>query len=220
MQAYDGFEPTVHIVDDNETIRDSLQALLTSVGMQAVTYTTAYEFLNSYNDDQPGCMILDLRLPGMDGLELQQEMIMRHIELPVIFLTGHGDLPVAVLAMKRGAIDFLSKPVREQLLLDSIKCALARNAELRSRRTRHSRAESRLSKLTPREREVLQLLLDGKSNKMIAADLGLSHKTIEFHRSRIMAKSQSDSLADLVRMSMLATDFEPELVQKSEPALV
>ena len=212
MQTYDGFEPTVHIVDDNEIIRDSLQALLTSVGMRVITYATAYEFLNSYSDDQPGCMILDLRLPGMDGLELQQEMAMRHIELPVIFLTAHGDLPVAVQAMKQGAIDFLSKPVREQLLLDSIKCALARNAELRSRRTRHSRAESRLAKLTPREREVLQLLLDGKSNKMIAADLGLSHKTIEFHRSRIMAKSQSDSLADLVRMSMLATDFEPVLV--------
>jgi FixJ family two-component response regulator len=145
----------------------------------------------------------------MDGLELQQQLLARRIELPIIFLTAHGDLPVAVLAMKRGAVDFLSKPFREQALLDSIKSALARDAEGRSRRNRCSSAESRFSKLTPREREVLKLLLDGKSNKMIAVELGLSHKTIEFHRSRIMAKSQSASLAGLVRMSMLASELEP-----------
>ncbi len=200
-------EPVIHIIDDCDAIRDSLSELLASVGMKTATFATAREFLDSCRSDQAGCIILDLRLPGMDGLELQQKLNERGISMPIIFLTAHGDLPVAVTAMKRGAVDFLPKPFQEQVLLDGIKLALSRDAEQRTRRRRHSEAEYRLSKLTPRERQVLKLLLEGKSNKIVAAELGLSFKTVEFHRSRIMAKSRSDSLADLVRMSLLATEL-------------
>lgn len=202
-------EPVIHIVDDCEAIRDSLTELFTSLSLKTAAYASAHEFLDSCRFDRPGCIILDLRMPGMDGLELQQRLGELRISMPIIFLTAHGDLPVAVLAMKRGAVDFLTKPFEEQVLLDSIKSALAHDAENRARHHRYSEAEYRLSKLTPREREVLKLLLDGKSNKLVAAELGLSYKTIEFHRSRIMAKSRSDSLADLVRMSIMATELEP-----------
>jgi FixJ family two-component response regulator len=211
MQLYEPIaEPVIHIVDDCEAIRDSLSELLTSLGLKTATYASAHEFLDSCQFDRSGCIILDLRMPGMDGLELQQRLGELQIGMPTIFLTAHGDLPAAVLAMKRGAVDFLTKPFQEQDLLDSIKSAIARDAENRARRRRYSEAEYRLSKLTPREREVLKLLMDGKSNKLVAAELGLSYKTVEFHRSRIMAKSRSDSMADLVRMSILATELGPK----------
>jgi FixJ family two-component response regulator len=195
---------TVHVVDDDESVRNTIVELLGMVGIRAVAYASASDFLASYDPSQPGCLVLDLRLPGMDGMELQQRLLEKRISVPIVFLSGYGEMPVAVQAMKRGAVDFIAKPFNQQALLDSIKAAINRDQRDRASREAHSIAEARLSSLTPRERDVLALLIRGKSNKAIAAELGLSHKTVEFHRSRIMTKSRADSLADLVRMSMLA----------------
>ncbi|MBV8145028.1 MAG: response regulator transcription factor [Gammaproteobacteria bacterium] len=199
--------PTVFVVDDDEGVRNSLRFLLKSVGLTTRALASASEFLEAYKHNQPGCLVLDVRMPGMSGMELQQQLNLRGATLPVIFITGHGDIPMAVEAMQHGAFDFLQKPFRDQDLIDRIQRALERDARNRTALTQHARIRERLESLTPREREVLTLMTLGKPNKVMAAELGVSQRTVEIHRARVMEKSGADSLAHLVRMVM---DMEAE----------
>jgi two-component system response regulator FixJ len=192
----------VMIVDDDEAVRASLKLLLQSVGLASRSFASANEFLAAYDPQQAGCLVLDVRMPGMSGLELQEELNVRGAILPVIFITGHGDVPMAVEAMQQGAFDFLQKPFRDQDLLDRIQRALARDRENRAQLARKEEIRSRLAALTAREREVLDLMIKGRQNKLMAADLGLSQRTIEIHRARVMDKMQATSLAQLVRMTL------------------
>jgi two-component system response regulator FixJ len=194
--------PTIYIVDDDEAVRNSLRFLLKSVGHTCQTLASANEFLETYQPQHPGCLILDVRMPGMSGLELQQQLNLRGAIIPVIFITGHGDVPMAVEAMQHGAADFLQKPFRDQDLLDRIQRALERDARNRAALAQHERIRSSFDSLTPREREVLELLTRGKSNKVMAAELGVSQRTVEIHRARVMDKTGAASLAQLVRMAM------------------
>jgi two-component system, LuxR family, response regulator FixJ len=199
--------PTVYVVDDDEGVRNSLRFLLKSVGLTTRTLASAGEFLEAYKHNQPGCLVLDVRMPGMSGIELQQQLNLRGATIPVIFITGHGDIPMAVEAMQHGAFDFLQKPFRDQDLIDRIQRALERDARNRTALAQHSRIRERLESLTPREREVLTLMTRGKPNKVMAAELGVSQRTVEIHRARVMEKSGAESLAHLVRMVM---DLEAE----------
>ena len=192
--------PIVFIVDDDEAVRNSLRLLVKSVGLTATALASAQEFLASYDPLQPGCLVLDVRMPGMSGLELQQRLNLRGAVIPVIFITGHGDVPMAVEAMQQGAFDFLQKPFRDQDLMDRIQRALERDRANRAELGERSRIRAQHETLTPREREVLALVTSGKANKVMAADLGLSRRTIEIHRARVMEKMGASSLAQLVRM--------------------
>jgi two-component system, LuxR family, response regulator FixJ len=192
--------PTVFIVDDDDAVRGSLRLLLKSVGLAAATLSSAQDFLATYDPQQPGCLILDVRMPGMSGLELQQQLNLRGAIIPVIFITGHGDIPMAVEAMQQGAFDFLQKPFRDQDLIDRIQRALAKDQTGRAELQERSRIKERLESLTAREREVLELVTSGKPNKIMAADLGVSQRTVEIHRARVMEKMGASSLAQLVRM--------------------
>jgi two-component system, LuxR family, response regulator FixJ len=194
--------PTIYIVDDDEAVRNSLRFLLKSVGHTCQTLASANEFLETYQPQHPGCLILDVRMPGMSGLELQQRLNLRGAIIPVIFITGHGDVPMAVEAMQHGAADFLQKPFRDQDLLDRIQRALERDARNRAALAQHERIRASFDSLTPREREVLELMTRGKSNKVMAAELGVSQRTVEIHRARVMDKTGAASLAQLVRMAM------------------
>jgi two-component system, LuxR family, response regulator FixJ len=193
---------TVFVVDDDEAVRDSLKLLLKSAGILAVTYAAAQEFLASYDPAQPGCLVLDVRMPGKSGLEMQHELNLRGAMIPVIFITGHGDIPMAVEAMQQGAFDFLQKPFRDSDLLERVQRALARDQEQRDRLRQTDRIRERLASLSPREREVLDLVTRGKANKMVAGDLGVSQRTVEIHRAHVMQKMEAGSLAELVRMMM------------------
>jgi len=192
--------PIVYVVDDDDAIRAALRLLLKSVGLAATTLPSAQEFLASYSPQQPGCLILDVRMPGMSGLELQQQLNLRGAIIPVIFITGHGDVPMAVEAMQQGAFDFLQKPFRDQDLIDRIQRALAKDQSERAQLEERDRIKERMESLTAREREVLDLVTSGKPNKIMAADLGVSQRTVEIHRSRVMEKMGASSLAQLVRM--------------------
>ena len=192
--------PTVYIVDDDDAIRSALRLLLKSVGLAAATVPSAQEFLATYDPQQPGCLILDVRMPGMSGLELQQQLNLRGTIIPVIFITGHGDVPMAVEAMQQGAFDFLQKPFRDQDLIERIQRALAKDQTGRAELRERVRIKERLESLTAREREVLGLVTSGKPNKIMAADLGVSQRTVEIHRARVMEKMGASSLAQLVRM--------------------
>ena len=194
--------PIVFVVDDDEGVRNSLRFLLKSVGLETRALTSASEFLEAYQPAQPGCLVLDVRMPGMSGLELQQQLNQRGAVIPVIFITGHGDIPMAVEAMQQGACDFLQKPFRDQDLIDRIQRALERDAHSRAALAQRARIRERLESLTPREREVLALMARGKPNKVMAAELGVSQRTVEIHRARVMEKSGAASLAQLVRMVM------------------
>ncbi len=194
--------PTVFVVDDDEAVRNSLRFLLKSVGLPTQTLSSATEFLAAYQPVQPGCLVLDVRMPAMSGLELQQQLNLRGATLPVIFITGHGDIPMAVEAMQHGAFDFLQKPFRDQDLIDRIQKALAKDAKTRAALKEHERIRHRIESLTPREREVLALMTQGKPNKVMAVDLGVSQRTVEIHRARVMEKTGVSSLAQLVRMAM------------------
>jgi two-component system response regulator FixJ len=198
--------PTIFVVDDDEAVRNSLRFLLKSVGLTAVTLASADEFLKSYKPEQAGCLVLDVRMPGMSGLELQQELNLRGAMIPVIFITGHGDVPMAVEAMQHGAFDFLQKPFRDQELIDHIQRALAADQKNRQLLKERDRVRVRLDSLTPREHEVLNLMLRGKPNKVMAAELGLSQRTVEIHRARVMEKTEASSVAQLVRMVMDSGD--------------
>jgi len=199
--------PTIFVVDDDEGVRNSLRFLLKSVGLMTRALSSASEFLDSYRPSQPGCLVLDVRMPGMSGLELQEQLNLRGATIPVIFITGHGDVPMAVEAMQHGAFDFLQKPFRDQDLIDRIQRALARDAKSRTALAQHAKIRRRIESLTPREREVLALVTRGMPNKVMAAELGVSQRTVEIHRARVMEKSGAASLAQLVRMVM---DLEAE----------
>ena len=192
--------PTILIVDDDAAVRDALKLLLRSVGQAVETFGSAQEFLDAYAEDRPGCLVLDIRMPGMSGLELQQKLNERHSIIPIIFITGHGDVPMAVEAMQAGAVDFIQKPFRDQDLIDRINQALEKDSSNRAALGERNDIRRRLETLTPREREVLDLVMHGKANKVIAGDLKLSQRTVEIHRARVMEKMQASSLAHLVRM--------------------
>lgn len=193
---------TVFIVDDDDAVRSSLRLLLKSVGLQATAFPSARDYLAAWDPDQPGCLILDVRMPGMSGLELQEELNRRGAIVPVIFITGHGDIPMAVEAMQHGAFDFLQKPFRDQDLIDRIQKATERDAANRAQLREKELIRARFESLTPREREVLTLVTSGKANKVMAGDLGVSQRTVEIHRARVMEKMHAASLAQLVRMVM------------------
>ncbi len=194
--------PTVFVVDDDEAVRNSLRLLLKSVGLAATALPSAQDFLSRYDAQQPGCLILDVRMPGMSGLELQEQLNRRGAMIPVIFITGHGDIPMAVEAMQQGAFDFLQKPFRDQDLIDRIQRALEKDKANRAEVSQRARIREHFELLTPREREVLDLVASGKPNKVMAADLGVSQRTVEIHRARVMEKMHASSLAQLVRMVM------------------
>jgi FixJ family two-component response regulator len=172
------------------------------VGLESAQFASAQEFLAAWQPSQPGCLVLDIRMPGMSGLELQQQLNLRGAVIPVIFMTGHGDVPMAVEAMQHGAFDFLQKPFRDQDLLDRIQLALVRDGERRAALGEHNRIRAHLESLTAREREVLDLMTLGKQNKAIAQDLGVSPRTIEIHRARVLEKMNAHSVAELVRMML------------------
>jgi two-component system response regulator FixJ len=201
--------PTVFIVDDDTGVRTSIRVLLKSVGLASTPLASAQEFLQGFDATQPGCLILDIRMPGMSGMELQQELNLRGAIVPVIFITGHGDIPMAVEAMQHGAFDFLQKPFRDQDLIDRVQRAMARDRENRSALQEHGRIQARLESLTPREREVLNLMTQGKQNKVMASDLGLSQRTVEIHRAHVMEKMGANSVAQLVRMVLDAKSAAP-----------
>lgn len=198
-------QPTVYVVDDDAAMLDAMELLIRSIELKVKTYRSAESFLREYKADQPGCLILDVRMPGMDGPALQAELIERSIRVPIIFVTAHGDMELAVRAMKKGALDCISKPFREQALVEGIKRALEVDRQWRKDRFEHESISRRLKSLTAREREVLQLVIRGKHNKVIGAELGLSHKTVEFHRSKIMTKMSVHGVAELVRVSLAVT---------------
>lgn len=195
---------TVFVVDDDEAVRRSLEALVKSVGLNVEAFASAQEFLAGYDPERPGCLVLDIRMPGMSGTELQETLRQRGCILPIIIITGHGDVPIAVHAMKHGAVDFIEKPFSKQLLLDRIHEAIARDTRARHESSRNARIQSRLATLTPRERQVLDLVAEGKPNKRIAAELGVSKKTVEVHRSHVMRKMQAGSLAEVVEQVVTA----------------
>ena len=195
-------QPIVMVVDDDSGVRNAMRSLLKSVGLASQLHGSAQDFLESYDPLQPGCLVLDIRMPGMSGLELQQELNMRGATIPVIFMTGHGDVPMAVEAMQHGAFDFLQKPFRDQDLLDRIQKAIVRDGKLRESLGEHARIRARLETLTEREREVLDLMIQGKQNKAVAQELGVSPRTIEIHRARVMEKMDVQSVAELVRMML------------------
>jgi two-component system, LuxR family, response regulator FixJ len=190
--------PLVYVVDDDDAIRDSLSLLLQSIGIEHAVFSSANDFLEAYDRDQHACLVTDIRMPGLSGLELQQRLNEERAYIPVIFITGHGDVPMAVNAMKSGAADFIQKPFRDQDLLDRIQRALQRDSETRQSRVEERVIRARLALLTPRETEVMQRVVKGHANKVIAMDLGVSQRTVELHRARVMHKLKMRSLADLV----------------------
>jgi FixJ family two-component response regulator len=196
--------PVVFVVDDDPAMRDSLRWLIESTGLQVETFADAQTFLARIRPELPGCLVLDIRMPGMSGLDLQAELARRGIGLPTIMVTGHAEVPMAVRAVKAGAIDFIEKPFSDQLLLDRVRQGIDMDRQEREDRARRAEVLRRLGLLTQREREVLDLVVAGRANKEIAATLHLSPKTVEVHRSHVMEKMQASSVAELVRFALLA----------------
>ena len=196
---------TVFVVDDDSAVRSAIRLLLKSVGLPVSTFDSAQGFLAGHSNDVAGCVLLDVRMPGMSGPALQQELSVRGSILPVIFITGHGDVSMAVEAMQHGAFDFVEKPFHDQDLLERVHGALALNAQVRNQLSEQQAIRDRFGSLTPREREVLQHVTRGSSNKVMAYDLSISQRTVEIHRARLMEKMQAPSLAHLVRMTLALT---------------
>jgi len=194
-------DAVIFIVDDDSLIRDSLEQLVKSVGFKAETFSSAQAFLNTKLSDKPGCLILDIRMPGLSGLDLQSELVKRRIPIPIIFITGHGTVPMSVRAMKAGAVDFLQKPFEDQELLDLIHHSIEQNRQKRLEQAEINKIEQRIKSLTLREHEILLLVTDGQLNKRIAYDLKMSENTVKTHRARIMRKMEVKSLAELVRVT-------------------
>jgi FixJ family two-component response regulator len=191
----------VFVIDDDESMRAALKSLIRSVGLRVQTFASAQEFLESRRPDVAACLILDVRMPGLSGLDLQRDLVERNIHIPIIFITGHGDIPMSVRAMKAGAVEFLTKPFRDQDLLDAIQQALERDRLARSHQAETAELHNRYQSLTPRESEVFGLVVRGLLNKQIALQLGTSEITIKLHRRQVMEKMDAASLADLVRMA-------------------
>lgn len=194
--------PVVHVVDDEAAVRDALAMLLRSVGLACALYPSAQQFLSDYRPGAPGCLLLDVRLPGLSGLELQERLGHSGFALPIIVMTGHGDVQMAVRAMRAGALDFIEKPFHDQTLLDRVHEAIERSAQLQDGASERAQLQRRHASLTEREREVMQRVVDGLPNKLIADELGLSIRTVETHRAHIMEKMQAKSLSHLVRMAV------------------
>ena len=194
-------QPVVVIIDDDPDIRDALQGLVETVGLQAASFATAPEFLSSKRPEGPCCIVLDVRLPGLSGLDFQQELARENIPIPIIFITGHGDIPMSVRAMKAGAVEFLTKPLHDQDLLDAIQAALRRDRTRLEDERKVADLRMRHESLTARERQVMALLVSGRVNKQIAAEIGISEVTVRLHRGQIMRKMRASSLADLIRMA-------------------
>lgn len=210
MQISNADKP-VFLVDDDAAVRDSLVLLLGVAGFKVQAFGSAIDFLDAFDPDEPGCLVTDIRMPGMDGLELQAELMRRNVDLPVIFITGHGDVAKAVQALKAGAYDFIEKPFEEETLTSSIRQAFDSEAGRQASRQRREQAgiSTRRQLLTPREGQVMDLVVDGHSNKSIAQKLGISARTVEIHRARVMDKMKARNLSDLVRMALSARSFNP-----------
>ncbi|HEY9119315.1 MAG TPA: response regulator FixJ [Marinobacter sp.] len=200
-------QQTVYVVEDDEAVRDSLELLLKSDGKPVSTYENANAFLKDYSEKMAGCIVLDIRMPGMDGMELQKKLNEKHSILPIIFVTGHGDVPMAVDAMKEGAVDFIQKPYREEALLQKIEAALEQDREQRKTLGEKQEILRRVKSLTPREHEIMDRMIAGQANKVIAIELEISQRTVEIHRSRVMHKMGTHSLAHLVRMVLSVKDL-------------
>lgn len=194
-------QPVVFVVDDDVSVRDALRNLLRSVGLQVHTFATAMEFLSAGRPDAPGCLVLDIRLPGVSGLDLQRQLIEAKVPIPIIFLTGHGDIQISVRAMKAGAVEFLTKPFRDQELLDAVHLAVQRNRAERQEQAEIAALRKRYDSLTSREQQVLAFVIRGLVNKQIAGELNISEPTVKLHRGRLMHKMGANSLADLIRLS-------------------
>jgi|SRR5579872_413920 len=193
--------PIVFVIDDDRMVREGIQSLIRSVGLRVETFASAQDFLAAKRPDAPACLVLDVRMPGLSGLDLQHKLSEEKLSIPIIFITGHGDIPMSVRAMKDGAHEFLTKPVRGQDLLDAVQKAIASDTAVRKERVELSEIRARFDSLTPREKEVLVLVVAGLLNKQIADRLGTSELTVKTHRAHVMEKTQADSLAHLVRMS-------------------
>jgi RNA polymerase sigma factor (sigma-70 family) len=192
--------PLVFVVDDDRSVRSSLKFLLSTVGLQSETFDSADSFLHKKRPDVPSCLVLDVRLPGVSGLDFQRELTARNISIPIVFLTGHGDIPMSVRAMKAGAVEFLTKPFRDQDLLDAVRVALDRDRARREQETELADIRRRFDSLSSREQEVLSMVMNGMLNKQIAAELGTAESTVKVQRSRAMEKMQAESLAHLIKM--------------------
>lgn len=197
-------KPTVFVVDDEPAVQQSLQWLLESVGLPVQTFGSASEFLGYWRPEMPGCLLLDLRMPGISGVELMEQLRQQGSIMPIIVVTAHGDVPVAVHAMKAGAMEFIEKPYSDQLLLDRVQTAMEIDAQRRRELASRTAMSNRVALLTPRERQVMEMVVIGQSNRQIAAELSLSEKTVEVHRAHVMEKMRADSLAQLVRMVLVA----------------
>lgn len=193
-------DATVYVVDDDEAIRQSLKMLIGAIGLQARVFADAPSFLDAFDPALRGCIVADLSMPGMSGLEMQERLNALNCRMPIIFLSGHGDVPAAVRALQKGAVDFLEKPFNPKVLLERIEASVRVDSEISAADKRKAEVASRMDSLTPREREIMVMVADGKASKVIALDLGISERTVELHRSRIMKKMSARSVADLVRM--------------------
>ena len=203
--------PTVFIVDDDTSVRTALKRLIQYLGFKVETFDSAQAFLKRESHDGPACLVLDIRMPGMSGIELQQQLTKAELGIPIIFITGHGNIPMSVKAMKAGAVDFIEKPFENQKLIDAINIAIRKNKKFRKEQAEIKDLQRRVDSLSPREHEVFILVVSGMLNKQIAFDLGLSEKTVKVHRARVMDKMKAKSLADLVRMAEKAGQFKTKL---------